>query len=37
MFTNEKNNNSHLTINDRKTPSLPVRILFEQKLLNGNI
>ncbi len=37
MFSTEKNNNSHLTVKDRKTPSLPVRSLHEKCLLKGNI
>ncbi len=37
MFSTEKNSNSHLTVKERKTPSLPVRILHERKLLKGNI
>lgn len=34
---NDKNKNSHLTVKDRKMPSLPVRFLFERNLLIGDI
>ncbi len=37
MLSNEKNTNSHLTVKDRKMPSLPVRLLFEKELLIGDI
>jgi diadenosine tetraphosphate (Ap4A) HIT family hydrolase len=36
-ITNDKNRNSHLTVKDRKIPSLPVRLLFERNLLIGDI
>jgi len=37
MLSNEKNTNSHLTVKDRKMPSLPVRLLLEKELLIGDI
>jgi diadenosine tetraphosphate (Ap4A) HIT family hydrolase len=37
MLSYEKNTNSHLTVKDRKTPSLPVRLLLEKELLIGDI
>ncbi|MEO8399692.1 MAG: methyltransferase domain-containing protein [Ignavibacteriaceae bacterium] len=37
VYKSKDNPNSHLTVKERKFPSLPLRFLLENSLLNGNI
>ena len=37
IFRSINNPNSHLTVKDRKKPSLPVKALLERELINGSV
>lgn len=37
IYRSKNNPNSHLTVKERKKPSLPVKVLFERKLINGSV
>jgi diadenosine tetraphosphate (Ap4A) HIT family hydrolase len=36
-FQSKENPNSHLTVKERKVPSLPAKVLYERKLLIGDV